>query len=34
MNESYKKLIEGNKNFAASKKFDDPEILKRRNFEI
>ena len=29
MNESYKKLIEGNKKFAASKKFDDPEYFKK-----
>lgn len=29
MNESYKKLIEGNKKFATSKKFDDPEYFKK-----
>ncbi len=29
MNESYKKLIEGNKHFALSKKFEDPEYFKK-----
>jgi carbonic anhydrase len=29
MNESYQKLIEGNKRFAMAKKFDDPEYFKK-----